>query len=392
MFALLMIVYTVLHLHFSFWGNEFSLWDIFRSEEAGDRKVLMTTYVRSAVISNFAEVAARYGLDPRGLLREFGLPVQCLDNMELKVPTQAVAKLLEAAAERSAEPAFGLLMAKDQSLAYLGLLGLMLSNAPTLRDAIDLLSTKLSTHANGMSAVIEEMKGSDVVVLRMLLNVPGDAPLRQWVEMTLANVVRIFRFYLGADWCPRAACFSHPVPDNLKVHRAVFSAPVLFSHEFNVLVFRASELDAPNATYDPVRVQFLQRLLLQESLQRTIFTNRIRELVIQTLPLGSCNLALMTQSLGMDRRTVGRKLGAEGTTFSVVLDTVRTELLARYLQEGTHTVTEIASLLGFSVLSSFSRWHMARFGQSARARVARLKVTLDPTVDGSGHREPTAAG
>jgi transcriptional regulator GlxA family with amidase domain len=41
---------------------------------------------------------------------------------------------------------------------------------------------------------------------------------------------------------------------------------------------------------------------------------------------------------------------------------VRRELLQRYLKEGSRSLSGVAVLLGFSELSSFSRWHRRQFG------------------------------
>jgi hypothetical protein len=52
--------------------------------------------VRSASLTNYAEVARKVGLDPHRLLSEFGLPQGCLREPELKIPIDAARRLLEA--------------------------------------------------------------------------------------------------------------------------------------------------------------------------------------------------------------------------------------------------------------------------------------------------------
>ena len=55
----------------------------------------MTSLIRSAVLTSFADVAAACGLDARALLAEVGLPLRCLDEPDLKMSADAVAALLE---------------------------------------------------------------------------------------------------------------------------------------------------------------------------------------------------------------------------------------------------------------------------------------------------------
>jgi hypothetical protein len=87
--------------------------------------------VRSATLTNYAEVARKAGLDPHRLLSEFGLPQGSLRELELKLPADAVRRLLEASAERSGVEAFGLMMAETRRLSSLGPLGLLVREEHT---------------------------------------------------------------------------------------------------------------------------------------------------------------------------------------------------------------------------------------------------------------------
>ena len=61
----------------------------------------MSGVIRSASLTNYAEVARKCGLDPARMLRECGLPARCLDDPETVVPIDGVRELLEISAERS---------------------------------------------------------------------------------------------------------------------------------------------------------------------------------------------------------------------------------------------------------------------------------------------------
>ena len=98
-------------------------------------------------------------------------------------------------------------------------------------------------------------------------------------------------------------------------------------------------------------------------------TDRVREFVALLLPRGHCRVKTVAQHLGIDRRTIARHLAEEGTTFTAIVDSVRGELLAGYLEDGGRPLTEVSALLGFSEPSAFSRWHRNQFGVAARGRV-----------------------
>ena len=95
----------------------------------------MSGVIRSASLTNYAEVARSAGLDPLRMVREFGLPARCLDEPDLVIPIDAVRELLEASATRSGVEGFGLLMAEARRLSNLGPLGLLIREQPTLHQS-----------------------------------------------------------------------------------------------------------------------------------------------------------------------------------------------------------------------------------------------------------------
>src|SRR5688572_2013992 len=100
----------------------------------------MKGLIRSASLTNYAQVARDAGLDPQRLLREYGLPSRAMRDPELKVPIDAVRSLLEESAARSGVEAFGLLMAETRRLSNLGPVGLLVREQPTTRLAIQALA------------------------------------------------------------------------------------------------------------------------------------------------------------------------------------------------------------------------------------------------------------
>jgi AraC-like DNA-binding protein len=99
----------------------------------------------------------------------------------------------------------------------------------------------------------------------------------------------------------------------------------------------------------------------------TTLEDKVRELVQLQLPSGRCTVEHIARQLDLDRRTLHRRLAAEGRTFSEILESVRTEIVTRMLQSSGRSLTGVADLLGFSDLSAFSRWFRARFGLSPSA-------------------------
>lgn len=327
----------------------------------------MTALLRAATLTNFESVAVACGLDPHRLVAAVGLPARCLSDPDLLVPAAAVSAVLELAAERGGEPAFGLRMAAARRLSNLGTLGLLLRDQPTLREALEALVTRFHLHNEAMT--ISLVQDGPLVAVRedMLQDVSLRQPasVRQSIELAMGTTFRVMAIFLGDGWRPRQVNFRHRPPASAAWHHRVFGDHVQFGQPFNEVVCRASDLEARNPGADPVMARYSQRLLEADKGLDTM-RERVRRVIVLLLPRGHCRVEAVAQHLGVDRRTVANRLAAEGTTYSAVVDEMRCELLQRYLDDRQLPLAEVAVLLGFSEHSAFSRWHRGRFGFTAR--------------------------
>ena len=329
--------------------------------------------VRSASLTNYAEVARKAGLDPHRLLSEFGLPQGCLREPELKIPIDAVRRLLEASAERSGVEAFGLMMAETRRLSSLGPLGLLVREQPTLRLGAEALARYANRLNEALFLTIED--AGDVVVLREELIVGGAGPVRQSTELAIGVAFRVLQALIGPGWKPRRVCFAHDAPANRSVHKRVFGRIVEFGHNFNGIVCARKDLDVPNPNADPMMERYAQGLV-ESHLAKPDMTAQVRMLVVTLLGTGQCTIDIAAQHLGVSRRTIHRQLSQEGRTFSDIVDSVRRELASRYVIDQHRSLTEVSSLLGFSAPSGFSRWYRRQFRTTPtqrRGRTSRRK-------------------
>lgn len=327
----------------------------------------MTALVRSASLTQLQELCAQHGVDARALVSEVGLPSRCLAEPDLMVPAQSVGRLLELAADRCNEPALGLKMAQSRRLSNLGPLGLLVRDEPTLRRALEAIMTQMHLHNEALWVRTEQI--GNLVVIRAHLNAGDRAPYRQATELVIGVMHRTLTLFMGADWRPRLVCFTHRAARDLSLHRQVFGDAVEFGHDFDGMVCNSADLDAPNPGADPVMARYTSKLLEQPERKRTRTSDRVREFIVLLLPRGHCRVEVVAQHLGVDRRTVARRLAAEGTTFAALVEAIRDELLSRYLKDGSRSLADVSALLGFSDPASFSRWHRNRFGATPRSRI-----------------------
>ncbi|HEY6982613.1 AraC family transcriptional regulator [Reyranella sp.] len=333
----------------------------------------MTDLIRSACLSSYREVARSVGLPPLKMLAAVGIDSRCLDDPDIKMPTGALGRLLEASARAAKVEDFGLRLAETRSLAVLGPVGLLVCQEPTVREAMVALARYIRVHNEAMLIRMEELGDDAIVSVELHLTRP--APVRQGIELAVGVLYRVLRSLLGADWRPLVQ-FTHDAPADRRTHRRIFGTRVEFGRDFNGIVCRRRDLDHPVPSANPTLARYA-RLQLETMLARPNATmeDKVRELVRLQLPAGRCTIEHVARQLDVDRRTLHRKLAAEGRTFSDILESVRTEIATRILQSRERPLTAVADLLGFSDLSAFSRWFRARFGLSPSAWRTRLART-----------------
>lgn len=323
----------------------------------------MPRLIRSAVLNNFVEVARSVGLDPYRMITEFHLPAACLTDSEIKISAAKVGRLFEAAAQRSGKIDFGLRLADRRTLSNLGALALLVREQPTIRKALEVLVHYLFLHSESLVVRLQEQDG--LIVLSLAIEVDRPVPIRQATELGIGFLHRSFQQLFRGHWKPEAVCFTRAAPAKRDVYRKFFGTEVRFGQDFNGIICAAADLDAPVPTADSKMVRHVKEYLdTLTSRRNTTMSSTVRECIYTMLPSGLCSADTVAARLGIDRRTVHRRLQREGTTFSALIDSVRTELVTRYVENRDRPLASVAELLGFSALSAFSRWFRATFNCS----------------------------
>jgi AraC-like DNA-binding protein len=325
---------------------------------------MLTTHVRSAALTNYAEVARSLGLDPFKQLRAAGLDVQCLTNPDLKIPVVRLHALLEASALAANVDDFGLRMAMSRRLSNLGLIALAAREQPTVREALYCLQRTMHLHNEALRIEIEEE--NDVVVLREQILARLQGSMRQGIELVTGVMFRTIKELLGEAWSPRAVCFTHGPPRDIHRYRRAFGCSVQFNSVLNGLTCRSRDLDRAMPMADPQSLRTIQQYLDSAAGHQPTHGERTTQLILALLPGGRCTAELVAGYLGIDRRTMHRRLGAEGTSFSALMDEVRMEAAQRQLANPQQSIADLAPMLGFSDASAFSRWFAGRFGAPPR--------------------------
>lgn len=308
--------------------------------------------------------AVSRGADRQALLDGAGLVSQDLAEPESRVPLSRYLALFEAAIDLCGEPALALHFGEAVRMQDISIVGLVCEVAETTAE----VGRQLNRYAR---LVIDEGRPQDMVRPALAadgvwMEVVSEAYCRHphLIEAELTRLVCNTRATYGAVpefqamRFPLAAHFTHPEPAYRADYERIFQAPVVFGADKNALL-----LDArfPFLKQPPMnRFAFgalsdrADALLKQLEASDTLRA-RVESLLMSMLHTGDASVDTVAAKMGLSRRTLQRKLAAEGVTFEGVLDDLRRQLALHYLNGKKVSANETAYLVGFSEPAAFSR-------------------------------------
>ena len=330
-----------------------------------DRRCDVKPSARYASLANYVELARSLGLDPVAMLRSVGLDPGGIRLQDRWIPAEAAVALLEATAARSGRDDIGLRLAELRRLSHLGPLSLVLREESSMRNAL----TQLIRHERMYNEALHtRMQVADgVATVRVELDLGVVTPDRQSVDLAVGVLHSLLRELAPPTWRPLSVTFSHSPPTDGTLAARMFGGLARYDRDFDGVTFAEADLDIRLGDADPQMLAYTQRMLADAGSDDSGGVSRkTRQLVEMLLPTGRCSVEQVARSLGVDRRTVHRRLDAEGTSFTEVVDDTRAALAGHLVAGRRYSMTEIATILGFSSPSNFSRWFRGRFDCTPR--------------------------
>ena len=325
----------------------------------------MDTLVRTVTLNGFLTVCNLYGLRAHDLLRKVGLDVGSLIDVERHISSESLCRVLELAAQESSCSAFGVLMAQHRQSLDFGIMGNLMRHKQCLRDMWQ-TAIYYRQLLNDALAISLETTG-DLSILRFEMLVNSQIPQKQASELVVAVAMRACQAVLGPAWTPQSVNFMHGVPTEQYLHKKFFGCPINFNSEFYGLVLRTSDLEVPNPAADPELVRYAESVAmpLKASGENAVL-QEVRKNIYLLMPLEQAKIERVADQMHLSTRTLQRQLDQSGTSFSQLLDSVRKNLVLRYLNNNRYSIGQVASLTGYSRQASFTRWFQLNFGMSPR--------------------------
>jgi len=274
---------------------------------------------------------------------------------DARIPVQIALQLLEKAVALTGDPALGLRAALEADLGDFELLEYVSTSSPTVADAIPILRRYARLLNDVLEVELERQDGQ--AILRFTSQI---ALTRAAADFQLAAFYRGFaRSVFSKTACSREIWRTHETPADRSPYLRAFEGAVLrFSAPCDAIVMEERLLAHDFGDTDP-KLHRLLRSMAEERVAELPLaepvTQRVRVALAAELHGGNPSVECVARHLHVSRRTLARKLEAEGTCFKAILDDLRRGIAQRYLSLDDLGVSEVAAMLGFSDSAAFHR-------------------------------------
>jgi len=312
--------------------------------------------ISSAVLFGFDQCLVTKGIDPFRLGQRCGISESVWSDGQVDIALSDFVRFLERGATASEEPTFGWDAGRSFDLRLLGELGEAILGAPNLGAALTTFSNYFRLVQSSSELRLDVEGGTAVLSYRILD--PDIWPRQQDAEFSLSIFLGVIQRCLGMDWEPSAMTFEHRPSRAVQCWNETVRTDCVFEAASNAIVFPAAILDRPMPAFDREawhrHSDTLGRALAQRNRARPTAA-RVTSAVFAALGRDRIDQGQIARALGLSRRTLHRRLEAEGTGFSEIVNSCRLRLAQRQLAERETPLSQLAVELGYSDQSAFTR-------------------------------------
>jgi AraC-like DNA-binding protein len=247
----------------------------------------------------------------------------------------------------------------------LGVLGLAMKTAPTLRASLERMERYWRVVTD--TAIYRLDEAGDPALLIFEPRTGHHPALEFRNEGALAGLARNMRLFVAGELTLDHVSFRHACRGDPDRYAAHFDCPVRFGAERDAIALRPAMLDLPNRLGDAAVSDFLTAHLETEigSLRDdTSLRAALLRRMTPALSNGAPEAAGIAREMGMSERTLYRRLADEGLTFRDVLSEAQSSLAQELLRDSESSIAEIAFVTGFAEQSTFSRAFKRWVGQT----------------------------
>ena len=300
-----------------------------------------------------------------------------------RFPNQMLYEILAKAEVLSGKAEIGLLCGQNIRPEALSELGHALLYCENLRQVIETnIRYQALTQQLGHSLLVDKGDKSHLI-WKSLSIAPESESSENNIQRLVADMVMAGHAGFGRwlTWTHNkqivAVHFQHNKPSYVETYHQIFDCPILFGQKENAMVIMRDDLEMPLPQSNPdlLREACMRLDTALAHMQGSISYSEHVSRVLQTSLLGhGINLEWVSEKLGVNPRTLRRKLTQENTKFNTLLTKARQARCRHELKHG-RSFSEIALRLGYSQQSAFNRAFKSWFGITPMQYTERQKET-----------------
>ena len=314
------------------------------------------------------------GISTTPLLERAGLTRRQIDDRRVRVKVRDQVEFMNLVAAAMDDELLGFHLAQHCELRAVGLYYYVLSSSDTLTDVFQ-RAARYSGLVN--EGVIQNFFEGSVIGIRTDFHGVSRFSDRHQVEFWTAILMRLLREFTGVRIKPERVCFAHPAKKSVREMNSYFGCSIEFGATADQVFFAKGVGSQPVVNADPhlnrVLLAICEEAYARRSTNRGSVRTRVENEIAALLPHAKARVGIIAKRLGMSQRTLARHLADEGTSFSAMLAEMRRDLATRYLKDESLSISQIAWLLGFQDLGSFSHAFKRWTGMAPRNAAARSR-------------------
>ncbi len=325
----------------------------------------MREFIRADAWIGLCDLIDELGGDSADVLKSSGLSPEQLSPVDRYLPTSCFIATLKYAVASTGRKDFGMLLGLRRQLTSIGVVGLALANGENWRSIIA-VAQRIGHVANPL--ISYQLAPTSRPGAEMIAVIPSDAAdpdYHQVVERTVGFILTSARNLVRPDIVPLAVHFAHDRIADMDAYRAVLGVAPDFNQPASGLVVTTEDLDRPIASRSNEISKMALSYLEAQGLTRDNELLRAAQTSARALvELRAGGASELARTLGMELRTLQRRLKDEDATVEGVFDDARRSLLERLLIDDVHTNAQIAHALGYSSEATLNRNCKRWFGDT----------------------------
>jgi AraC-like DNA-binding protein len=300
----------------------------------------------------------------KGLLKGTDISPRAFLESDILLTTDQQTTVAINAMAISGDRGVGLKMGNLLSQGAYGPLGYLLNNSQNLQIVLENYRKFLPDYVPFAHLVFRSEDDHLVCIFDMKYAENEDL-YRAAVESISLSLLGIARSVVGDQLSGCEMYCRYPRPDYAERYAIFYGIPVYFDAPESNLRIPASLLSVANpvanrANYTLAEMQ-CRKMAKQFAIQQSSVANRVKEALVSNMP-GALSEQDVARQLFVSRRTLSRRLAAEGTSFRQLREEIYAVIAARHLLETDDTVESIALILHYHDGSNFRRAFKKWFG------------------------------